>query len=403
MADSILTIGMVTRELMFQLENNLTFTKYVNRNYDDYYARTGAKIGDTLTIRLPPLFTVRTGRVHTPQDLQEQSVALVLNQQKGVDLDFTSTDLLLSLDDFSERFIKSNAAQLANEIDADGMALATKIANQVGTPGTVPNALKTYLDAGVRLSGEAVPRDGMRSMVVDEESEATIVDALSGLFHSTEEIERQYEQGNMGYSAGFKWSMDQNVSSYTVGAGAAAPGAVAGATQTGASLVTDGWAASTQVLNEGDVITIGDDVFGVNPRSKQAHRYLRQFVVTADVTSDGSGNATIPISPSITTTGAYQTVTKSPDDNDAIAVEGTANTLSRLNLAFHRDAFVLGMADMPMPAGTHQAERISDEQLGISIRMIWDYDAKNDEFIYRTDILYGWIVARQALACRVAA
>lgn len=400
--NSLLTIDMITRELMFQLENNLTFTKYVNRNYDDQFARTGAKIGDTLTIRLPPLFNGRVGRVVNIEALQEQSVALVLDRQFGVDLDFTSRDLELSIDDFSQRFLRSAAATIANDIDFQGMMEYLNVYNTVGTPGTIPNTLLTYLDAAALLDEEAVPRDGMRSNVIDPRMQSTIVNALSGLFHSSTEIERQYEEGTMGLSGGFKWSMDQNVNKHTVGPQGGTP-LVNGAGQTGSSLVTDGWTAAAAVrLNQGDVFTLAG-VNAVNPRSKQDTGQLRQFVVTAQTSSDGSGNATIPISPAITTAGAYQTVTASPANNAALTVLGAASTVSPQGLAFHRDAFVLGMADLPLPKGTHEASRISDEQLGVSMRMIWDYDAVNDLFICRTDVLYGWITARPELAVRVAA
>jgi hypothetical protein len=202
-SNSILTIDMITRELMLQLENNLSFTKHVNRNYDEKFARAGAKIGDTITIRLPPLFTGRTGRVVQMEALTEQSVALQLDTQFGVDLNFTSADLLLSIDDFSERFLNSAAATIANKIDYDGMQLYKDVYWSVGTPGTVPSALLTYLQAQAKLDYAAVPRGNMRALVIDPTMEATIVDALKGLFHSSSEIERQYKEGNMGLAAGF--------------------------------------------------------------------------------------------------------------------------------------------------------------------------------------------------------
>ncbi|MGI9297835.1 MAG: P22 phage major capsid protein family protein [Gammaproteobacteria bacterium] len=400
--NSLLSIDMITRELMFQLENNLTFTKYVNRNYDDTFARTGAKIGDTVTIRLPPLFTGRVGRVVNIEALQEQSVALTLDRQFGVDLDFSSKDLELTIDDFSARFLRSAAATIANDIDFQGLSEYINVHNAVGTPGTIPNALLTYLDAAALLDEEAVPRDGMRSNIVDPRMQSSIVNALSGLFHSSSEIERQYEEGTMGMNSGFKWSMDQNINKHTVGPQGGTP-LVNGASQTGSSLITDGWTAAAAVrLNRGDVITLAG-VNAVNPRSKQDTGQLRQFVVTAQASSDGSGNATLSIDPPITTSGAYQTVTASPANNAAITVLGAAGIVSPQGLAFHRDAFVLGMADLPLPRGTHEAARISDEQLGVSVRMIWDYDPVNDLFICRTDVLYGWVTARPELAVRVAA
>jgi hypothetical protein len=241
----------------------------------------------------------------------------------------------------------------------------------------------------------------MRAMVIDPTMEATIVDALKGLFHSSSEIERQYKEGNMGLAAGFKWSMDQNCPIHTKGAfTTSSTPLVNGASQTGSSLITNGWNSGAATLKKGDIFTIGDDVYAVNPRSKQSTGQLQQFVVTADI-SDTAGAMTIAISPAITVAGAYQTVTAVPDNDDVITLVGTESTADPLGLAFHRDAFVLGCADLPLPQGTDQAARISDNQLGISVRMIWDYDVVNDKFICRTDVLYGWVTARPQLACRI--
>ena len=399
MPNSILTIDMITRELMLRLENNLTFTKYVNRNYNDHFAMTGAKIGDVVTIRLPPFFVGRTGRVINIEPLTEQSIALTLDTQYGVDLDFTSKDMLLSIDDFGERLLQPAAANIANKIDRDGLALYNQIFSAAGTPGSSMTFLQ-YLNSGALLDEQSVPRDGLRSMVIGPRQQANIVDVLKGLFHSSTEIEEQYKQGTMGLTGGYKWSMDQNIANHTVGALGGTP-LVNGASQTGASLITDGWTASvTNILLKGDIFTV-TGVNSVNPMSKGDNGQLQQFVVTANQSSSAGGAVTIPISPSITTSGAYQTVTASPADNAALTILGTAATVYNQGMAFHRDAFVLGTADLPLPMGTHQASRISDDQLGISVRMIWDYDVTNDLFVARTDVLYGWVVARPQMACRI--
>ena len=257
-----------------------------------------------------------------------------------------------------------------------------------------------YLNSGALLDEQAVPRDGLRSLVIGPRQQANIVDILKGLFHSSSEIDEQYKQGTMGRTGGYKWSMDQNIANHTVGALGGTP-LINGASQTGASLITDGWTASvTNILRKGDIFTV-TGVNAVNPMSKADTGQLQQFVVTANQNSSAGGAVTIPISPSITLTGAYQTVTASPADNAALTILGTAATVYNQGMAFHRDAFVLGTADLPLPMGTHQASRISDGQLGISIRMIWDYDVSNDLFVARTDVLYGWVVARPQMAARI--
>lgn len=400
MANTLLTISMITREALRVLENNLTFAKGVNRQYDDQFAKSGAKIGDTLNIRKPARYVGRTGATLSVEDHTETSVPLQLATQFGVDVQFTSKDLALSLDDFGKRFLNPAMATVANKIDRDGLLSYRDVFNAVGTPGTVPNSLLTYLNAGVKMDFQACPKDGERSIVVGPLAQATIVDALKGLFQSSDQIKDQYESGNMGRTAGFKWSMDQNVITHTFGPQGGTP-LVNGASQTGTSLATKGWTASAASrLKQGDIFTIAG-VNAVNPQTRQSTGQLAQFVVTADFSSDGSGNGAVSIYPAITTSGAFQTVDSSPADGAAITVMGTASQLSPAHIAYHRDAFCLGMADLPLPGGVDMASRISDNQLGVSIRMVRQYDIVNDRFPCRLDVLYGWKTIYPELACRV--
>jgi hypothetical protein len=400
MANTLLTMSMITNEALRVLVNSLTFTKRVNRQYDSRFGVEGAKIGTTLNVRKPPRYVGRTGQAISIEDATETQVPVALTTQFGVDMSFSSADLALSIDDFSGRFIKPAIATVANKIDFDGMQLYKTVSNSVGTPGTVPNAFLTYLQAGVLLDNNATPMDGERSIVINPLMQATIVDALKGLFQSSNQIKQQYEKGEMGTSAGFNWYMDQNTAVHTVGPLGGTP-LVNGAAQTGSSLVTDGWAALAAArLKQGDVFTIAN-VFGVNPQNRQSTGALQQFVVTADVSSDGSGNATIPIFPAITLTGAFQTVNALPADNAALTIVGAAAANTPQGMAFHKDAFTLACADLPLPRGVDMAARVSDQQTGLSIRMIRDYNISTDQFPCRLDILYGWKELYPQLACRI--
>src|SRR5262249_3541755 len=256
-ANVLLTISMITREALRVLENNLTFTKYVRRDFDDSFGRAGAKIGTVLNIRKPARYAGRVGQGLSIEDATETQVPLALTTQRGVDIAFTSQDLGLSVDDFSDRFIRPAVANVANNIDFDGLTQYFNVYNTIGTPGTVPNALLTYLQAGQRLDEEAAPRDNLRAVVISPAMQASIVDALKGLFHESNEISRQYEEGKMGMTIGFKWSMDQNVNINTVGQLGGSP-TVNQANQTGATLVTNNWTASAATrLKKGNVFTIG--------------------------------------------------------------------------------------------------------------------------------------------------
>jgi hypothetical protein len=401
MANTLLNISMITLEALRLIENNLTFTKGVMREYDDSFGQSGAKIGDTLNIRKPARYIGRTGAALSTEDLTETSIPLQLNVQRGVDVVFTSKELTLNIDQFKGRVLAPAVANIANGIDRDGITMAELATyNLVGTPGTVPNALLTYLQAGAKLDYMGCPRDGQRSVVIDPLQQATIVDALKGLFQSSDQIKDQYESGNMGRTAGFKWSMDQNIVAQTVGPLGGTP-AVNGASQTGSSLVTNGWtAAAAARLNAGDVFTIAG-VFSVNPQSRASTGQLQQFVVTAAVSSDASGNATIPISPAITPSGQFQNVTASPASGALLTVVGTAGTSYVQGLAYHKEAFTFACADLQMPKGVDMAARMSDPKLGMSLRLVRAYNINNDTFPCRFDILYGWKALYPEWSCRI--
>jgi hypothetical protein len=391
---------MITREALRVLENNLTFTRLVNRQYDDRFGVEGAKIGTTLNVRKPPRYIGRIGQAINIENATETSVPVVLNTQRGVDIQFSSQDLALSIDDFSDRFIKPAIAAIANAVDNDGMNQFTNIWNSVGTPGTVPNALLTYLQAGALLSNNAAPLDGERYIVISPTMQATIVDALKGLFQASNLIAEQYRKGEMGLSIGFEWYMDQNVNTFTVGAQGGTP-LVSGAGQSGSSILTKGWtSAAASRLGVGDIFTLSG-VNMVNPQSRQGTGSLQQFTVTAPFSSDASGNGTVYFSPAIIPTGAFQTVDSTPVANATITVLGAANTVSPQGLAFHRDWITLACADLPLPGGVDMAARVADRQLGLSLRMVRAYNISTDQFPCRLDLLYGWATLRPELACRV--
>jgi hypothetical protein len=263
----------------------------------------------------------------------------------------------------------------------------------------------TYLQAGQRLDEEAAPRDDLRAMIISPAMQAQIVDTLKGLFQSSTDIATQYESGKMGLSIGFKWSMDQNVGVNTSSAAAiVAPTMSATAGQTGNSLALIALASAQNVFKRGQIFTIGSGatgVYAVNPQSKQSTGSLRQFVVTADVTSVTT-TATVPIYPSIITSGPFQTVVAAPGGSAAINIQSAASVSSPQGLAFHKDAFALGCADLPLPGGVDMAARVSDKQLGLSIRLVRAYDINTDRFPTRIDLLYGWVTLYPELACRVA-
>lgn len=387
------------------LVNMLTFTKHVNREYDDQFGRTGAKIGSVVNIRKPVRFVDAAGQGLVLQDLTETSVPLALTTQYQRAFTVTSADLELNIDDFSKRFIRPAIASMANQIDFDGLNQFLNVFNEVGTPGTIPNSALTYLQAGQKLDEMAAPPED-RYIVITPAQNAVIVNALSGLFNPQSKVAEQYERGIMSKDTlGFDWYRDQNCRTQTVGPLGGSP-VINGAGQTGSSIITNGWTASAAVrLNQGDIVTL-PGVFAVNPQNHQSTGSLAQWVVTATTSSDGAGNLTIPIAGpdgnGVITSGPFQNASASPTNGAAITVQGAANTSTSRGLAFQKNAFSFATADLLLPNGVDMRERIADKQLGLSIRVIRAYDINTDRLPLRCDLLGGWTTLYPQLAVRVA-
>lgn len=404
MANALLTPSMITREALRIFKNTNLFLRNIDTQYDDSFAKTGAKIGDTLRIRLPNEYVTRTGKVATPQDTVERSVPLVVGTQQGVDVAFSSAERALSLDDYSNRILLPAMNTLAGTIAQNVMGsvesfsnLTFKGRNNADSSGTIatPDA-GTWLDAGAMLDLTSTPRmnsKGMRKAILDPRTQARTVTSLAGLFNNQQKIGQQYKTGEMGMDTlGLDWGMDQTVIKHTNGTYTA--GAVSGAGQTGATLTT---AAITGTFNKGDVIVIAG-VFGTNPVTKQSTGELRQFTVTANV---AAGATSIPIYPSIVPGNiAYGTVTASPASGALITLVGGAGVTFRKNFVMDPMAITMATADLELPRGVHEAYRETYD--GVSLRFVTAYDVVNDNFISRFDVLYGWANIRPEWGTGVA-
>jgi len=399
MANDLLTPTMITREAQRILHQDLNFIGATNRQYDKRFAQAGAKIGETLQIRLPNEYTVSDGATLVTQDTAETKVDLTVATQKHVGMTFSSEELSLHLDDFSERILKPAMSTLAASIEADAFSMYKDVYNQVGAAGTVPNSYKVLGQARAKLTDSLAPPSD-RCMHLNTDAQVELTDALKGLFQSSDQIDRQYKSGLLGKTAGFGEIYENTlVPVHTNGTMGGTP-LVAGASQTGSSLGIDGVSASG-TFTHGTTFTLAG-VYSVHPETKVSTGKLQQFVVSADVSADGAGAATLAIAPAIVTSGAKQTVTGSPADNAAVSFTGAANLSYAQNLAFHKDAFAFATADLEdmSKVGTWGAREVFD---GLSMRLIRQYDINSDRLPCRIDILYGMKAIRPQLATRITA
>lgn len=408
MANTTLTASIIAKAAVGILENELTMASAVYRGYEDEFDKkvNGYNVGDTITIRKPTDFTVRNTITASPQDVTEGKLTLQINQVAGVDFKFTSQQLTLNIADLSERVIQPAMVQVANAIDLAVMSLYKDIPQWVGTPGTPIQSFAGFAKGAQNLDDRSVPT-GSRKAVLAPADYWALAGSQTALF-SQQINNKAYRQGQIGEVGGIDTMMSQNAPTFITGPMGGTP-VVNGANQnttydtTGVntqSLITNGWtAAAAARVVVGDVFTIAG-VFDVNPVTKAPLPFLKQFVVKANGSSDGSGNLTMTIAPQIITTGAFQNVTAAPANSAALTFVGTANTAYRNSLFFDKNAFALCMVPMVKPPGAVDCSRVSKN--GISVRVIPYYDGTNDVSNWRLDCIFGTKTVDQRLAVRVS-
>lgn len=400
MTNSLLTIDMITREAIPLFLNTNAFIQSLDRQYDKYYAIDGAKIGDTLRIRLPNDYTVTDGPAASFQSTNEQYTTLTLAYQRHIDTSFNSVDLTLKLSDYMERILLPKMNNLAGNCAAQIMSLtagnaANYVEYRVTSTLTAPQPL-TWLLAGAALDNNSASR-GDRKIVMSPLTQAQSVDSLKALFNPQAVIGEQYRTGMMAKNTlGFDWMMDQTVETHTNGS--ATSGAVSGADQTGTTLTIS---ALSGTFKKGDYITI-DGVYAVNRVTKVSLGTLRQFVVTADASNGATSLSIFPaITPAVGGSNVqYQTVTASPANGATINRVGTASETYVRNLAYWGKALTMGTADLVMPPNIEGARHVYD---GISMRAVKQYMIGTDVLGDRLDILFGTATLRPEWVTTVAA
>ena len=400
MANSLLTIDMITRKSLEILENNLVITRNVNRQYDDSFAVEGAKIGSTLRIRLPDRALVTDGAALQVQEDNEQFTTLSVASQKHIGINFTSAELTMQLDDFAERVLKPRISQLAASIDANVADSYLSIGNTVGTPGTTPATSLVLLQAQQKLNENAAVMSP-RYATVNPAANAGLVEGMKGLFNPTDTISRQFKNGMMGVGVlGYEEiNMSQSIKQFTTGTRTATGGSTSAAVTTeGATTIAITGAGGGLVVKAGDVFTVAD-CFAVNPQTRESTGSLFQFVAQTTVTLGGSGEGNITVAPMYSAGQALATVNSLPGNSKSVVFVGAAGTQYPQNLVYHKDAITFATADLLMPQGVDMASR--QVHNGISMRIVRQYDINNDRMPCRIDVLYGFGVIRPQMAVRL--
>lgn len=395
---ALLTIDNVTQEALAVLHNSLPFCKRINRDYDGEFGKRGSKIGDTLRIRKPVEYTVRTSLTRSLTTVSEDYVSLTMDTIRGIDFDFTDTELLLKVDDFSRRYIMPAVKRLAAEIERVVLSkVMPKVPNWVGTANSA--ITKDFvLDALTKLNENLCP-EGDRYLLVTPKSNSTLVSALSGLFQSATLIASQYKDGVMGIALGFEFLTSNLMPVQTVGLNA---GTILsdGATQSGATIHIDGFTSATGTVKAGTILSFAN-CNAVNAETKADTGNAATFVVTADATV-ADNEVDLILSPAIVATGVNQNVTSTIADNSAVTwknVSGTVAGTYRENLAFHKDAFTFVMGKYELPKSVEEASY--QELDGFRIRVVRYFDGDAGAMNTRLDTIFGSELLYGAYAVRL--
>ena len=399
MANTNLTIDMVTNKALAVLENALVVTRNVNRQYDKEFAVEGAKIGSTLRIRLPDRATVSTSAALTVEDITETNTTLTVSSRAQIAMSFTSQELALEtdLDRFTELKIKPRMSQIAASVDYDVCNVYKDIYHSVGTPGTTPSTSLVLLQAQQKLDEMATARES-RFCTINPAANAALVEGMKGQFNPNSTISGQFRTGVIAKEMyGFEEvAMSQSLPTHTTGAWGTTITSTGTLSTQGQATLPISFTGSSKTWKQGDVFTVAS-VYAVNPQTRVSTGSLQQFVVTADLTASSTG--TLAIAPAIYTSGPLQTVDSFPQANAAVTMFGSASTAYPQNLVYHRDAIAFATADLILPKGTNMASR--KEHNGMSVRIIEWYDGQNDRMPTRFDILYGYKAIRPVMACRI--
>ncbi len=411
MANSLLTPLQITREALRILHGKLSFIKSVNTQYDGSFAKSGAKIGTQLNVRMPARYTVRTGASLSAQDHVERSTPLYVSSQIGVDVSFSSVELTMSLDDFGNRVLSPAMTQLAAYLEADCLTRAYKLVNNYTGTTSTQMTYKQFQQGGQSLSENLAPPD-QRTALMNPASMVEFNDAVKGLFNAQSNLSTAYREGMMGRTGGFDVMENTFLPSHTRGSLAGSP--LTDGASLGTSTTANAWVSQTDLsvngatsattLKEGDIITLSG-VYDVHPESKANTGRLKRFVVQSDVTlTTAATSYTVTVKPGMIygTGNAYKNCVLSgvaSSDNLTVTAFGVASTAYGQNLQFHKDAFVFATADL-VDVSEFGAWGARDSMDGVSMRIAKQYDVSTDQVPCRIDILYGFAGLYPELAAR---
>lgn len=391
MSNQFITTQLVSNTALAMFANNAPFVMTASRIYQDDFTSSGYKIGDTLQVRRQNNFIVGDGSTATPQDIIETVENVTVAHQYHALIAYTVQDLSLRIEDFSRMFIQPAIQNIISQMERDICAAAEQeLYFFTGTAGTPINSYTTVDLAGTKLieQGVNISQDAYLAMTPRDGSalKGALLNQFTPVFN--EEIVRQSAIGHLSY---FDVFQSQNIVRHQAGAGPTLHSGdtllVNGAVGSGNVIVMDGATISTaNYFLPGDLIQI-DGVYSVNPISRASTGQLMQFVVTAAASSDGAGNITVQVAPSIvsSTSSPLQNVSNAIPNNAAVTMIPSYN----VNVAYPSR----GLDIVCPPLYKLQVPYVSvavDPETGLSLAVTQSGDILGYQNYMRIDLLCGF-------------
>lgn len=404
--NNIKDVGTVLAKVSAKVfEDNLMFCKSIAQaDASDFDGKNGYKAGETININLPmrSIPTSAFDQTSTIQDIVEGKKPLTLNIISSQAFEINSLEFAtdIGLENVMNRVIKPAAVSMAHDFENKVLAQATDaIFNSVGTAGSNTFDPDVILEARQKLNENLCPKNtDERFFLFNSRAGRAAVGARKGLFQSAAEIAKQYKEGYIGTADGFNWLESEMTQTHTNGNDVVFEVRTTVASQGATSLVVEALTTTTGTVTKGTVFTVAG-VYAVHPQTKETLDSLQQFVVTADATADGSGYATLSVSPAMYTTGSLKNISGFPTDGNAITPVGAASTGYKQNIAFHKNSFRLATVPLIMPKNAEFAAQHTYK--GITMAVVYDWDQLKRSMVLRMDVLGGLCEERPEWACRV--
>lgn len=405
--NTIKAAGIIAKAAAQELKDNLKFCNNIDKaDASDFDGKNGYTAGDTISINVPPRYIPQTTFDITSnlQDTVEEKRSLPLDIISTVGMSFAAGDLQteIGLKSIITRAVIPAAQSVAQDVERRMIQKATQATyNLAGTAGSTAFTVADVQGAKVKLDQMLCPM-GERTLLLNSTSGAAAVDARKGLFQSSAEIAKQYTDGYVGTADSFNWAQNELIYTHTNGNDVTGYTTNGAATEAASTLAVSGITATTGTVKKGTVFTIAG-INKVHPITKVDTGVLQQFVVTADATGDGSGNATLSISPSLysSTSKGLQNITSIPGSGVALTFVGSASTSYAQNLAFCKQAFRMVSVPMVMPEAVEFAAQETVD--GITVAVVRAFDVLQRRMITRLDFLGGLVAVRPEWACRLTA